>query len=61
MVTEDKLLQFLKASLPIEVTLLGMVTDVKLVQSSKASLPIEVTFHKIFSIVTVWGITISPV
>ena len=50
--TEVRLLQFLKAELPITVTELGMVTEVRLSQAAKADSPI---------VVTVSGIVYSPV
>ena len=38
-----KLLQYSKASSPIDVTLLGIVTEVKSLQRLKAEFPIDVT------------------
>ena len=53
-VTLVRLLQTLKASVPMEVTLSGMVTLVRLMQSEKAPYPIEVTLSLIFKLIRVF-------
>ena len=58
--TDVKLLQPLKTSLPIIVTELGIVTDVKPLQSEKADLPILVTGYSTSFTLIEDGIVMSP-
>ena len=60
MFTDDKLLQPMKAELPMEVTLLGIVTEVSFVQFRKALSAIFATVYSSPSYITVEGMMTSP-